>query len=204
MQTAAILAGGRARRLDGRDKSRILICGRTILERQLDALRRLVPRIVIVANEPARFADAGVPVLADALPGSGSLGGIYTAIADAAGPVLVVACDMPFVTAPFLARVIDAGRDADIAIPRGHDGYQPLCANYAPACAGPVRARIERGALQVVGVLADVRVREIGPDEIAPFDPDGLLLLNVNTADDLARAERAAGARDAARAGRQS
>ncbi|HSP91241.1 MAG TPA: molybdenum cofactor guanylyltransferase [Vicinamibacterales bacterium] len=198
MQTAAILAGGRARRLDGRDKSRIVIGGRTILERQLDALRRLVPRIVIVANEPERFADAGVPVLADALPGTGSLGAIYTAIADAAGPVLVVACDMPFVTAPFLARVIDAGRDADVAIPRGHDGYQPLCANYAPSCAGPVRARIERGALQVVGLLTDVRVREIGPAEIAPFDPDGLLLLNVNTADDLARAERAAGARDAA------
>ncbi|MFO7693025.1 MAG: molybdenum cofactor guanylyltransferase [Vicinamibacterales bacterium] len=204
MQTAAILAGGRARRLGGRDKSRLVIGGRTILERQLDVLRRLVSRIVIVANEPERFAGAGVPVLADALPGSGGLGGIYTAIAGAPGAVLVLACDMPFVTAPFLARVIDAGRDADVAIPRGHDGYQPLCANYAPACAGPIRARIERGDLKVVGVLADVRVREIGPDEIAPFDPDGLLLFNVNTAGDLARAERAAGARDAAHANRQS
>ena len=192
MQTAAILAGGRARRLGGRDKSRLVIGGRTILARQLDVLQRLVPRIVIVANEPGAFADAGVPVLPDAVPERGSLGGIYTALLDAGGPVLVLACDMPFVTAPFLARVIEAGQEADIAIPRGPDGYQPLCAHYGPACAGPLRNRVERGALKVVDLLADVRVRELGPEEIQPFDPDGLLLLNVNTADDLDRAERAA------------
>ena len=204
MQTAAILAGGRARRLGGRDKSRIVVGGRTILARQLDVLQRLVPRIVIVANAPEQFADAGVPVLVDAVPGSGSMGGIYTALADAAGPVLVLACDMPFVTVPFLARVIEAGQEADIAIPHGSDGYQPLCANYAPSCAGPLRRRIEQRALKVVDLLTDVRVRELGPDEIAPFDTDGLLLLNVNTADDLVRAERAARERDAAQAGRQS
>jgi molybdopterin-guanine dinucleotide biosynthesis protein A len=204
MQTAAILAGGRARRLGGRDKSRLVIGGRTILAHQLDVLQRVVSRIVIVANEPGPYADAGVTVLTDAVPGSGSLGGIYTALADAGGPVLIVACDMPFVTAPFLARVIEAGEGADIAIPRGHDGYQPLCANYAQACTGPLRRRIERGALKVTDLLADVRVRELGPDDIAPFDPDGLLLLNVNTADDVVRAERAAEERRAARAGRPS
>jgi molybdopterin-guanine dinucleotide biosynthesis protein A len=204
MQTAAILAGGRSRRLGGRDKSRLVIGGRTILARQLEVLQHVVPRIVIVANAPGQFADAGVPVLPDALPGSGSLGGIYTALADAGGPVLILACDMPFVTAPFLARVIEAGQDADIAIPRSGDGYQPLCANYAPACAGPLRRRIEQGALKVVDLLADVRVRELGPDEIAAFDPDGLLLLNVNTADDVVRADRAARERQAAPANRQS
>jgi molybdopterin-guanine dinucleotide biosynthesis protein A len=204
MQTAAILAGGRARRLGGRDKSRIVIGGRTILARQLDVLERLVPRVVIVANAPEAFADAGVPVLPDALPGSGSLGGIYTALAEAGGPVLVLACDMPFVTVPFLARLIEAGHEADVAIPRGRDGYQPLCANYGPACTGPLRRRIAQGALKVVDLLADVRVRELGPDEIAPFDPDGLLLLNVNTADDLVRARRAAGERPAALDGRRS
>ena len=204
MQTAAILAGGRARRFGGRDKSRLVIGGRTILERQLDVLQRLVPRIVIVANEPERFADAGVPVVADAVPGCGSLGGIFTAVAGAPGPVLVLACDMPFVTGPFLSRLIEAGREADITIPRGRDGYQPLCANYAPACAGPLRKRLEQRALKVVDLLADVRVRELGPDEIAPFDPDGLLLLNVNTADDLARAQRADAERRAPQASRQS
>jgi molybdopterin-guanine dinucleotide biosynthesis protein A len=204
MHSAAILAGGRARRLGGRDKSRIVVGGRTILARQLDVLRCLVPRVVIVANDPEAFADAGVPVVPDAVPGCGSLGGIYTALAALAGPVLVLACDMPFVTEAFLARVVAAGRDVDVAIPRGRDGYQPLCASYGPACEEPLRRRIEQGALKVVDLLADVRVREIGPDEIATFDPDGLLLLNVNTAADVARAEQGASRRSGSPAGRQS
>jgi molybdopterin-guanine dinucleotide biosynthesis protein A len=192
MQTAAILAGGRARRLGGRDKSQLVVGGRTILERQIDVLLGLVPRVVIVTADPDRFAGARVPVMADARPGCGSLGGIYTAIASAAGPVLVLACDMPFVTGPFLARVLAAGLEADVAIPRTADGYHPLCASYGPACADPVLRRLERRALKVLDLLPEVRVREIGPDEIAAYDPDGLLLLNVNTADDLARARRAA------------
>jgi molybdenum cofactor guanylyltransferase len=197
MQTAAILAGGRARRLGGRDKSRIVIGGRTILQRQIDVLRQVSDRTIIVTDDPQRFADAGVPAIADAVAACGCLGGIYTAVAAAGGSVLVLACDMPFVTAPFLARVIEAGREADIAIPRTPDGYHPLCASYASACAGPLLRRIESGAFKVIDLLSDVCVRELGPGEIAPFDPDGLQLFNLNTPGDLALAERAAAAHDA-------
>ena len=192
MQTAAILAGGRARRLGGVDKGRLLVGGRTILHRQIDLLRGLVDRVVVVTSEPDRYADLGVTVVPDAIPGSGSLGGIYTAIRAAGTPVLVLACDMPFLTAPFLARVLEAGQDVDVALPRGPDGYHPLCACYAPACADHIRRRIEAGALKVLDLLTDVRVRELGPGDIEAFDPDGLLLLNINTPDDLARAQRAA------------
>lgn len=192
MVTAAILAGGQARRLGGQDKSRFVVGGRTILERELDALRPLGSRVVIVADEPARFAGTGLPVVADLWPGCGSLGGIYTALTLADGPVLVLACDMPFVSAAFLARVTEAGREADVAIPRTADGYHPLCASYAPSCAAAIRARLDSGALKATGFLPDVRVREIGPGEIAPFDPDGLLLLNVNTPADLVMAQDAA------------
>jgi molybdopterin-guanine dinucleotide biosynthesis protein A len=203
MQTAAILAGGRARRLGGLDKSRLLIGGRSILQRHIELLQGLVDRVVVVADEPGRFADVGVPVLADTRPGCGSLGGIYTAVAGAESPVLVLACDMPFVTAPFLARVLEVGWEADIAIPRASDGYHPLCACYGPACAAPIRRRMDAGTLKVMDLLSDVRVRELGPDELAPFDPDGLLLLNINTPDDLARAERAYAARNRPPANRQ-
>jgi len=191
MVTAAVLAGGQARRLGGQDKSRFVVGGRTILERELDALRPLASRVVIVADDPARFAGTGLPVVADSRPGCGSLGGIYTALTLGDGPVLVLACDMPFVSSAFLARVTRAGREADVAIPRTADGYHPLCASYAPSCAAAIRARLDSGALKATGFLPDVRVREIGPVEIAPFDPDGLLLLNVNTPADLALAQDA-------------
>jgi len=190
MSTAAILAGGRARRLGGRDKSQLVIDGRTILDRQLHVLHRIADRVVIVANEPARFAGLGVPVFGDLVPDAGALGGIYTALALANDPVLVVACDMPYLTAPFLTRVMGAAHDVDIVVPRAADGYHPLCACYTQACAEPIRQRVDRGELKVLDLFDDVHVRTIDPVEIAAFDPDGLLLLNINTPDDLARAER--------------
>lgn len=190
MSTAAILAGGRARRLGGRDKSQLVIDGRTILDRQLHVLRRCTDRVVIVANDLARFAHAGVPVFGDLVPDAGALGGIYTALAIAKEPVLVVACDMPYLTAPFLTRVMEAAQDADVAVPHAVDGYHPLCACYTQACAEPIRKRLDAGVLTVLDLFGDVHVRTIDPVEIAAFDPDGLLLLNINTPDDLARAQR--------------
>ena len=193
MSTAAILAGGRARRLGGLDKSQLVIDGRTILDRQLHVLRGSVDRVMIVANDPARFRDSGVPVVGDLVPDTGALGGIYTALAIAKEPVLVIACDMPYLTAPFLTRVIEAARDADVAVPRAADGFHPLCACYTQACTEPIRQRLGAGALKVLDLFGDVHVRTIDPVEIAAFDPDGLLLVNINTPDDLARVQRGAG-----------
>lgn len=190
MTTAAILAGGHARRLGGRDKSQIVIGGRTILDRQLEALHVVVDRVVIVADESAAFARTGLPVVPDLVPGTGKLGSVYTALSISEGPVLVVACDMPFLTAAFLTRVLEVGQDADAAVPHGEDGYHPLCACYARSCVEPIRRRLGAGELKMLDLLGELRVREIGPAEIETFDPDGLLLLNVNTPGDLARAER--------------
>jgi molybdopterin-guanine dinucleotide biosynthesis protein A len=189
--SAAILAGGRATRLGGRDKSRLHIEGAAIIDRQLALLRPLVTDILIVTNEPTRYASLGHEVVADLLPDMGALGGLYTAVRAApTDRVLVLACDLPFLTAPFLRHLLQrAGdSDADVVIPRTTDGYQPLCACYARTCAEPIRRRLEAGLLKVTDVFADVRVQELGPDEIAPYDVDGRLFMNINTPDDHARA----------------
>ena len=190
MSIAAILAGGRASRLGGLDKSQLVVDGLTILDRQLRVLRDVVDRVVIVANDPAPFAAIDAAVIPDLVPGAGALGGIYTALSHAGGPVLVVACDMPFLTAPFLRHVLQAGEGADAAVPRDAGGYHPACACYAPACSGPILRRIEAGELRVLDLFGDVHVRTIDQAEIAVFDPDGSLLLNINTPGDFARAER--------------
>lgn len=189
MTTAAILAGGHARRFGGRDKGLLTIDGRTVIERQLDALRGVAERVFIVANHDGKYEWLGVPVVPDVVAGAGSLGGILTALTTAGEErVLVLACDMPFVTTPFLRHVLQAGQEADVALPRSADGPHPLCACYAQTCAEPIRGRIEAGALRVQDMLAAMGVREISGTELSAFDPDGLLLLNVNTPDDYARA----------------
>jgi molybdopterin-guanine dinucleotide biosynthesis protein A len=187
---AAILAGGRATRFDGRDKSALAFGADRLLDRQIAVLRQVVDALVIVTTQPERYRGLDVPVATDAVPNGGALGVLYTALSvSPAAQTLVVACDMPFLTAPFLRFLAEAGRDVDLAIPRTAAGYEPLCASYARACLGPVKARLDAGRFKLAGlVTADLRVRELGPDELAPFDPDQTLFVNVNTPDDYARA----------------
>ena len=78
MTCGAILTGGHARRFAGRDKSQLLVDGRTILARQVDALKPCVERILLVgADKPA--LDPGLTVVADRVAGCGPLGGLDAA-----------------------------------------------------------------------------------------------------------------------------
>lgn len=194
--SAAILAGGQARRLGGVDKAALRLGGVAVIERQLATLRRVARHLLIVANHPERYGSLGPPVVPDLVRGGGALGGIYTAIVSApTDQTIVVACDLPFLTAAFLRHLAVVGRDVDVAIPRTRDGYHPLCASYSRHASEPIRRRLDAGLLKVTDVLADadVRVREVGPEDVARFDPDAVLLFNVNTPDDYARAERLMG-----------
>ncbi len=152
-------------------------------------LRAITPHILIVGGDPSHAPIAGVSVVADRVAGAGALGGLYTALVEApTEQVLVIACDMPFLTGPFLSRLAALGADTEAAVPRDAHGPHPLCASYARRVAGRLRMRIEAGTLRIIDALEDLEVREVGPDELAFFNEDGRLLLNVNTPDDYRRA----------------
>ena len=187
---AAILAGGQARRFGGRDKSALRIGATSILDRQLSAVREAAGRVFVVTASRARLGRDDVEVVEDLLPGSGAAGGLYTALEAARSPfVLVLACDLPFVSAAFLRYLASlAGPGHDAVVPRSSDGWQPLCAVYGRHVAARLRARIETGRLKLLDALATLRVREVGPSEIAAAGGGEHLFLNVNTPGDLERA----------------
>lgn len=162
----------------------------------MSLLRALTPHILIVTSAQSRveLREIGqdVDVAIDRVDGAGALGGIYTALMEApTEQVIVIGCDMPFLTAPFLAFLAAQGRDVDVAVPVDDRGRHPLCASYLRRTAAHLRARIDTGALRVGDALAPLTVRELGADELAPFNADGRLLVNVNTPDDYARAHAA-------------
>lgn len=186
----AILAGGRARRFGGADKSSLVLAGRSILERLLDAVRPVTPQVFAVGDWHAAAARAGLRVVPDLMPGMGALGGIYTAIVSSpAERTLVLGCDMPFVTTAFVERLAQV-TDADVVMPRTQTGYQPLCAIYDRVCAPSIRRRLDEGDLHAAVPPGGVRVVEIGPGELAAYDPEGLLFVNVNTPHDYAQAQQ--------------
>ena len=185
---AAILAGGRARRFGGTIKSTLPIGGVRIIDRQLAALSQVADPIFVVANDPAPFASLGLEIVPDVIPDCGALGGIYSAIVRSPRlRTLIVAGDLPGLPVPLLERLVQPS-EAEIVVPRGPRGYEPLCAVYAATCAGPIRLRLEAGDLKASVIPDGVRVEVIGPEDLAAYDPDGLLFVNVNTPHEYERA----------------
>lgn len=188
MPSAAILAGGRASRFDGRDKSALVVGGSSILDRQLSELSRLTDDILFVGptgeGKPTSWARGAVSVrvVPDRVPNRGPLGGLDAALAAARdNEVVVVACDMPFVTAPFLAFLVSLAANHDIVVPRTARGYHPLCAVYARSCGTAVARRLAAGELAMSGLLDELRVRIVTGEELDAFGDRDQLLANVNT-----------------------
>lgn len=135
----------------------------------------------MVGGDDPAWPAHGLRVVADELPDAGPLGGIYTAIKRSpCDRTLVVACDMPFLSAALLRRLAEV--DADLVIPRTGRGLEPLCAVYSRACAGDIHERLMRGECEASNLPAGVRVAEIDVD-------NDLAFVNVNTPHDYARAK---------------
>jgi molybdopterin-guanine dinucleotide biosynthesis protein A len=184
MASAAILAGGQARRFGGRDKSRLVIGGLTIFERQVTQLSQITDDILVVGAAKAARARARVPVrlVPDRVKDCGPLGGLDAALASSRdGLVVLIACDMPFVTAGFLQYLISFAQDVDAVVPRTSRGYHPLCAVYTRACQPAVQARLAARRLSMSDLLSEVRVRVVKERDIEPFGRPDDLLANVNS-----------------------
>ena len=163
-----------------------------MLDRVVDALTAATGRPpILIAN--AADADGWRPGLAvhrDVIGGQGSLGGILTAV-ETAAPVLCVAWDMPFVTPGLLRALADLLAAADVAIPESDSrrGLEPLCAAYGPACGTAIRAALARQDQRAIGFHAGVRVERLARERVLQYGDPGVLFFNVNTPDDLERAE---------------
>jgi molybdenum cofactor guanylyltransferase len=186
MWSAAILAGGRARRFGGRDKSALMVDGRSILERQLDELSTLTTDIMIVGPQSGCAPPGRARIVADRVPDSGPLGGLCTVLGESrADATIVMACDMPYVPASFLRYLLELTRDADAVVPRTARGYHPLCAAYTPACRLPAEAQLASRRLKMIDLVdslfGDGRVRIVTPHEIDAFGDHNRVLANVNT-----------------------
>src|SRR5262245_40152266 len=129
MWSAAILAGGRARRLGGQDKSALIVDGVRLLDRQIAVLRPLTDTILLVGYPGP--APASCIAVADPRPGTGPLGAIPTALSAAPTErVLILATDLPFLTTAFLSFLAKADENADAVVPVSGGRWQPLCAIY--------------------------------------------------------------------------
>ena len=189
----AVLAGGAASRYGGVPKGLLAVGGSRILDRVVERVQAVTGSPpLLVANAPGASAwRPDLQTIPDVRPGFGSLGGIYTAVTASAEPVLCVAWDMPFVPDALLQALVAGSDDYDAFLPEssGRRGLEPLCAVYGPACGPAIARRLETGDLKAISFHADVRVGILSLAQVRAFgDPDELFF-NINTPDDLERAE---------------
>jgi molybdopterin-guanine dinucleotide biosynthesis protein A len=188
--SAFLLAGGRSSRM-GADKAFLELEGRTLLARALEVLRAVAPRVSIVG--PASKFGSYAPVVEDVYPGRGPLAGIQAALAASATDLnLVLAVDLPFVTAWLLLFLAEQARasEALVTVPRIAGGFQPLCAVYRHGFEPLARAALEAGNNKIDALFPAAQTRIIDEAELSGFDFTAGMFENLNTPEDLRNASQ--------------
>jgi molybdenum cofactor guanylyltransferase len=181
-----ILAGGRSSRM-GRDKATLEIGGVTMLNRAIGLLKDVGISATVVGL-PVEFERRAlqVPVIGDGWAGMGPLSGIATALRQTPATWnLVVACDMPYLTAEWLRFLLQrtkatSASGADAIVPRRERGPEPLCAVYHRRAEAAIREALQQGKRKVTEVVARLKTEYVEREEWKAFDSDGLLFKNMN------------------------
>ena len=189
-----VLAGGKSSRM-GADKAFLDFGGQTLLDRALNVMGTVCDRVAIV-GDPVRFAKYEStkhgPVVADIFPGCGPLAGIHAALVSSTTELnLLLAVDMPFVSAELLAFLLAAAEDTDaiVTVPRTGKGLQPLCAVYRHDFSGVAEQALRAGKYKIDAAFSGVSVQVIEDEELAQAGFSEQNFFNVNTPQDRMKAE---------------
>lgn len=179
---ALILAGGKGRRMGGKNKALLELNEQTFFEHLQNILEDFEEKIVS-ANETDWITADGYTVLTDENRGCGPIEGLRRALTYCKSDALfVTACDTPFLTKDFVNALVQAAKGHEVLICRdSKGGIHPLCGVYSKKCLPVIEKMIRNG---------DYRVRKIAEQtEHAIFNMertafDSSILTNINTLND--------------------
>ncbi len=166
----------------GRDKALIEFEGSALAVRIAECVRKVAGSVTLI-GPPERYRDLGYNVIPDRASGYGPMGGVYTALASTHSEWnLIVACDMPFITAELLEALFadaESGPStADVIVPESNiaEGTRldPLCAVYQRRCVTAARRAIDRKMVRMQDFVSKLRLRKHPVTDAAP-------LANLNT-----------------------
>jgi molybdopterin-guanine dinucleotide biosynthesis protein A len=186
--TGFVLAGGKSTRM-GRDKAMLALRGRTLLETSLAALRQVAPEVFILG--PTDLYGSFAATIPDIFPGCGPLSGIHSALCRTATQFnLIVAVDIPFVGAEFLAYLAGraTGSSAMVTLPEIGGYLEPVCAVYSREFRMIAEQALRRGEHKITPLFSDIETLVIPQPELEKFAFTAEMFENLNTPEDLERA----------------
>ena len=194
--TAVILAGGQSSRMASlrtAPKAFLRVGDEAVIEREIRALGSVFKDILVISNEPEPYLDLGINVIPDSdrFPGirgpiKGILSGLYGI---SGGFAFIVACDMPFIS-PDLVGWMGKYRELhDVVVPRKGGFLEPLFGYYGKSALPQIEDAMENGVSSIQDVFPRLNVKVVEETDVKIFDPEFESFINLNTPEDLARAE---------------
>ncbi|MBT5074537.1 MAG: molybdenum cofactor guanylyltransferase [Kordiimonadaceae bacterium] len=179
-----ILAGGRSSRMGGRDKFLLTLGGKTILDHITERLSPQVDKLILNAN---RQIDTALEVVPDLEQSAGPMAGLYTALNYAKendfSHIVTVPCDTPFIPDDFVLRLLEHSENPIVAA-KSAGRIHPVLALWHISLLDELKQALQYNQRKMMDFIAGYPVSEVCWDTAA--DP----FFNINTADDLAAAEK--------------
>lgn len=187
--SGAILAGGRSTRM-GSNKAFATLAGMRLVDRARHAVSQFADDIMLVANHLAPYVDFPGRVVIDNVPHRGPLCGLETALTHAHHPMLfVTAVDSPFLEPDLIHYLERFAPHYDAVYCMGPVKAEPLVGFYRYTCLKAVQQMQTEGVWQLFRLPNYANVRVVPYAEALKFDPGGITFFNINTPEDLKRAE---------------
>lgn len=185
---AFILAGGLSRRM-GSPKALLDVGGSPMIAHVARVVASVASSVTLVSDRSEEVSFLGLPVIPDLHPASGPLGGLHAALMAArSDAVLLVSCDLPFLTSELLSGLIRHHGLRPATVPRT-DRLHPVCAMYDRSLADLADKSIREGRRSMLSFLELAGYEAV---DVASMEPpvDPMALTNVNDPDELAVARR--------------
>lgn len=184
--TAAILAGGKARRLDGIAKGNIVIekPATTIITHTIKELQESgIEHIIISANEDAPYINYGLPVVKDRSDNCGPFAGIESSLKyyqNQADAVLFLPCDLPNISTKEITALINFYLETKckVVFATTTSNQHPLCAIVAVSCLPEITAAINNSIKKIILVWQPLGAKSLEFANTEAF-------VNINTTNDL-------------------
>jgi molybdopterin-guanine dinucleotide biosynthesis protein A len=197
---AAILAGGQSTRM-GANKALMRLREGGVMVVEIVIARLAEAGLIapmLVTNSPEEYRFLGLECVRDDIEGTGALGGILTALQHSDSKrVLVVACDMPLLSARLIEHMLSVVGEHDALVPRWREEnrmrVEPLHAIYSVGCAEAAERQIREGRLKVSNFLKEINVTYLDESEIRRYDPALRSFCNVNTPEEWESLKREVG-----------
>lgn len=178
-----IIAGGKAKRLQGLPKGLLRINEHTIIEHIIHELHTCCSKILIITNgtDYDYLKTPQIEIFPDTIKDIGPMGGLYTGLMKTNTlKNITVSCDLPFITSEVFKQLMLCPAKADIIISKIKNDIHPLCGIYSKSVLPVIEHQITKKDFKLKNLLQQTNTHFLEfPQEYARC------FTNINTIKDI-------------------